>query len=116
MAVNVNKVHKRKMSTSNRIALWIFTHVGTMEFFYFCIALVTLPLLWPLLLPYIQYVSSGYLQLILLPLIMIGQNLQSRHSELRAENDYWVDKKTEEEIETIKQELAEIKTMIGGRK
>ena len=32
---------------------------------------------------------------------MIGQNLQSRHSELRAESDFEINKKAEAEIETI---------------
>ena len=36
-----------------------------------------------------------------MPLIMIGQNLQSRHSELRAEQDFAINKKAETEIETI---------------
>lgn len=36
-----------------------------------------------------------------MPLIMIGQNLQSRHAELRAEVDFEVNKKAEVEIETI---------------
>jgi uncharacterized membrane protein len=32
---------------------------------------------------------------------MVGQNLQSRHSEIRAEEDYLINKKAELEIETI---------------
>jgi uncharacterized membrane protein len=40
-----------------------------------------------------------------MPLIMIGQNLQSAHSEARAEADFEVNKKAELEIETILQHL-----------
>ena len=36
-----------------------------------------------------------------MPLIMIGQNLQGRHSEIRAESDFEVNVKAEREIETI---------------
>ena len=72
-----------------------------MGFFYTCVVLVTIPLLLPPTLPVIQYLSSGYLQLILLPLIMVGQNLQGRHAELRAENDYKTNVKAEKEIEAI---------------
>ena len=36
-----------------------------------------------------------------MPLIMIGQNLQGRHAELRAEADFLVNTKAEREIETI---------------
>lgn len=49
----------------------------------------------------VQYVSSGILQLILLPLILISQNLQGRHAELRAEHDLETNVKAEKEIETI---------------
>jgi uncharacterized membrane protein len=41
------------------------------------------------------------IQIFLMPLIMVGQNLQSRHSEIRAEEDYLINKKAELEIETI---------------
>jgi uncharacterized membrane protein len=44
---------------------------------------------------------SNMIQIFLMPLIMIGQNLQSRHSELRAEQDFAINKKAETEIETI---------------
>jgi len=44
---------------------------------------------------------SNMIQIFLMPLIMIGQNIQSRHSELRAEQDFAINKKAETEIETI---------------
>lgn len=40
-----------------------------------------------------------------MPLIMIGQNLQSLHSETRAQSDYEIDIREEREIETILQHL-----------
>lgn len=110
--VNVNEVHKKQLSLSQRIALWGIKHVGTMEFFYLCIVLVTLPLIFPKIMPVVQYVSSGYLQLILLPLIMVGQNIQGAHSELRAEQDYETNKKAEKEIETILLHLENQEKMI----
>jgi len=36
-----------------------------------------------------------------MPLIMIGQNIQGKHAELRAEHDFQTDSKAEKEIETI---------------
>ena len=36
-----------------------------------------------------------------MPLIMIGQNLQSQHAEIRAESDFLINTKAEQEIETI---------------
>jgi uncharacterized membrane protein len=44
---------------------------------------------------------SNMIQIFLMPLIMVGQNLQSRHSEARAESDYEVNVKAEREIEAI---------------
>ena len=41
----------------------------------------------------------------LLLLEMIGQNLQGRHTEMRAEADYEVNTRAEREIETILQHL-----------
>jgi uncharacterized membrane protein len=41
------------------------------------------------------------IQLFLMPLIMVGQNLQGRHAEARAEADFDVNTKAEREIETI---------------
>lgn len=36
-----------------------------------------------------------------MPLIMIGQNLQGRHAEIRAESDFEVNVRAEKEIEVI---------------
>ena len=70
--------------------------VGTMGFFYACVILVTVPLLLPSTMPVVQYISSGYLQLILLPLLMVGAGIlgdraqaaaDKRHSEQEAANE-----------------------------
>lgn len=98
---NTNEIHHRRLSASDKIAIFITNKVGTMSFFYICLTLVTIPLFFPTLLPFIQYLSSGYLQLILLPLIMVSQNLQGRHAEIRAEHDYQTNVKAEKEIESI---------------
>ena len=44
---------------------------------------------------------SNMIQILLMPLIMVGQNLQERHSDERAEADYEVNTKAEQEIEAI---------------
>lgn len=98
---NTNEIHRLHLSKTDKLALHITKIVGTMSFFYVCLALVTIPLVFHSALPVIQYVSSGYLQLILLPLILVGQNLQGRHAELRAQHDYETNVKAEKEIESI---------------
>ena len=47
-----------------------------------------------------------------MPLIMVGQNLQSKHSEIHAETDFEVNVKAEKEIEEIKQDIKEIKDLL----
>jgi uncharacterized membrane protein len=44
---------------------------------------------------------SNMIQIFLMPLIMVGQNLQGRHSESRAEADFEVNTIAEREIEAI---------------
>ena len=55
---------------------------------------------------------SNVLQLILLPLIMVGQNLQSRHAEARADADFEVNIQAEKEIKLLEQELQQTKEQI----
>jgi len=40
-----------------------------------------------------------------MPLIMVGQNIQGRHADARAENDLHINIKAEEEIEVILRHL-----------
>jgi len=44
---------------------------------------------------------SNVIQIFLMPLIMVGQNLQGRHAEKRAEADFDVNVRAENEIELI---------------
>jgi uncharacterized membrane protein len=48
---------------------------------------------------------SNMIQLLLMPLIMVGQNIQGRHSEIRADHDLDVNVKAEKEIEVVLQHL-----------
>ncbi len=98
---NANDLHEKSLTVADKIALAATSVVGTMYFFFFCLIMVTVPLIFPPTMKVVQYISSGYLQLILLPLIMVGQNLQNRHTETRAENDYQVNMKAEREIEHV---------------
>ena len=55
---------------------------------------------------------SNVIQILLMPLIMVGQNVQGIHSELRAEHDLEVNVKAEEEIEVILRHLEYQNTML----
>ena len=44
---------------------------------------------------------SNVIQILLMPLIMVGQNVQGRHSDFRAENDYRINLKAEREVKAV---------------
>ena len=109
---NANIRHKEKLSKLDKVALWITTKVGSMGFFMVIFLWTATWLSWNTLAPahlrfdpfpafVLWLFISNMIQIFLMPLIMVGQNLQSRHSEIRAEEDYLINKKAELEIETI---------------
>jgi uncharacterized membrane protein len=109
---NVNSRHRENLSRLDKLALWITNHVGSMGFFSIIFFWTAFWLSWNTLAPaalrfdpfpafVLWLFISNMIQIFLMPLIMIGQNLQSKHSELRAEEDYLINKKAEEEIEAI---------------
>ena len=113
---NVNIEAKQNLSTLDKLALWITTNVGTMGFFFIIFIWTVVWLGWNWLAPkearfdpYPAFVLwlfiSNMIQIFLMPLIMIGQNLQSSHAEARAEADFEVNTKAELEIETILMQL-----------
>ena len=114
--VNINKKHKEKLTPINKLALWTTNRVGSMGFFFVVFFWTIIWLSWNTLAPkelrfdpYPAFVLwlfiSNMIQIFLMPLIMVGQNLQSRHSELRAEQDFTINIKAESEIEVILKHL-----------
>ena len=109
---NVNVTHKENLSKMNKIALWITNHVGSMPFFMLIFTWTFTWLTWNIFAPvhlrfdpYPAFVFwlfiSNMIQIFLMPLIMVGQNLQSKHAEIRAEEDFLINIKAESEIGTI---------------
>ncbi len=110
--INANVAHDQSFRQLERIAIWITEHVGTMGFFMIILIWTIVWLGWNILAPkslqfdpfpafVLWLFISNMIQIFLMPLIMIGQNLQGRHSEIRAESDFEVNVKAEREIETI---------------
>ncbi len=120
---NVNVVHHEHLTKLQRFAIWITDHVGSMGFFILLFSWTALWFCWNILGPH-QYrfdtvpsfvlwlFISNVLQLFLLPLIMVGQNLQSTHSEIRAEADFEISLKSEQEIEVVLEHLEYQNTLI----
>lgn len=100
------------LSKLDRFAVWITQRVGTMGFFLVILVWTLLWLGWNFLAPdrlkfdppmgFIFWLFiSNVIQILLMPLIMVGQNIQGRHAETRAEHDLEVNVKAEKEIEII---------------
>jgi uncharacterized membrane protein len=113
---NVNHEFRPHLSRLEKLAVWTTARVGTMGFFLIIFAWTVVWLSWNMFAPqhmrfdpYPAFVLwlfiSNMIQIFLMPLIMIGQNLQGRHAEARAEADFEVNTKAEREIETILQHL-----------
>ena len=106
--VNANIRHKESLNTLDKVAVYITSLVGTMwcAIAFTALALVSLPdAIKGGKATTISWIAQTFLQLVLLSVIMVGQNLQNKHSEARAESDYDVDVKAELEVETILQHL-----------
>jgi uncharacterized membrane protein len=113
---NVNQEVKEKLKPLDRLALWITTKVGTMGFFLIIFAWTVIWLGWNILAPKsLQFdppmgfvfwlFISNLIQILLMPLIMVGQNIQGAHAEARATHDLDVNVKAEQEIEVILEHL-----------
>jgi uncharacterized membrane protein len=109
---NANVEVKKKLTRLDKLAIWITDNVGTMGFFLIVFIWTGVWLGWNSLAPkevrfdpfpafVLWLFISNVLQIFLMPLLMIGQNLQSDHAEVRAEADFEVNTKAELEIETI---------------
>jgi len=109
---NVNTTHKNKLSGLDKLALFVTAKIGTMGFFFIIFGWTVSWLTWNIVAPanlrfdpfpafVLWLFISNLIQIHLMPLIMIGQNIQGKHAELRADHDFQTDKKAEKEVETI---------------
>lgn len=118
---NANYVQKEEFSTLDKVAIFITEKVGSMGFFlimlvwtfiwcgYNILASEFSGLHWKAFDPFPAFVAylliSNVIQILLMPLIMVGQNLQGRHSEIRAELDFEINQKAEKEVMIILEHL-----------
>jgi uncharacterized membrane protein len=109
---NVNVLHKESLSLLETFAVKLTNHVGSIGFFLIIFGWTILWLGWNTIAPkewrfdpfpafVLWLFISNVIQIFLMPLIMIGQNLQGRHAENRAESDFEVNVRAEKEIEVI---------------
>lgn len=85
----LQKLPLDKLSRLNdQIAIRSNQIFATMGFFWFCLVFSLLPLKWPATMPFVQYASSGVLQLIALPLLGVGTLLAARSSDKLAKEQH----------------------------
>jgi uncharacterized membrane protein len=106
------EAEEKKTSYLGKIALWITEHVGSMGFFLIIFVWTTVWLGWNIFAPkqirfdpYPGFVLwlfiSNMIQLFLMPLIMLGQNIQAKHADIRAEADLKINVQAALENESI---------------
>ncbi len=104
--------HRMSLSLAEKFAAFIHRAVGSLGFFFLVIIWTAAWLAWNILAP-IEYrfdpapafviwiFVSNILQLVLLPVIMVGQNIEGRAAEWRAQMDFEINQKAEREIEVV---------------
>jgi len=81
-------IYQRWQKFNEALAVRIVIAVATMECVYAFAAFVLVPFFLPSTESLVQYISSSLLQLIFLPLIMVGQEVLSRKERRQREFDH----------------------------
>ncbi len=100
------KARAENLRPLEKLALWITVHVGSMGFFLLILAWTVIWLGWNSLAPktlqfdppmafVLWLLISNAIQILLMPLIMVGQNVQGAAADARAGHDLQVNVKAE---------------------
>lgn len=109
---NPNDTFQEQLKPTQKLALFVTERVGTMGFFFIVLTWTVLWLAWNILAPkglkwdpypafVLWLIISNILQILLMPLLLIGQNIQGMRTDIRGEHDYETDKRAEKEINTV---------------
>lgn len=111
---NVNVLHQAEQAASGintSIAIALTNSVGSMwtAYSFVLLALVgllaILGLLPPIIALLVAWLSQTLIQLVLLPVIMVGQNVLNRKTELQAEEQFQTTQRSYHDIEQIMHHL-----------
>jgi len=90
--INPRDLIKRENNFNDRLAVWISTHVGSMYCFYLfnVIALLSAKSAFQThnLVPIVNWISSNWIQLVLLPAIMVAQNVSQKATDAKSQSDH----------------------------
>lgn len=113
---NVNVVHEAEIAAAGfntRLAVWLTEQVGSMwtAYVFAILAIIglfaILGLFSTTVVLLVQWVSQTFIQLVLLPIIMVGQNVLGRKSELQADEAFATTMKSYADIEAVIKHLNE---------
>ncbi|THD51244.1 DUF1003 domain-containing protein [Phenylobacterium sp.] len=107
-----NQRRLKSLKPMERLAVWITIRVGSMGFFLLIFGWTAIWLGWNSLAPkalqfdppmafVLWLFISNVIQILLMPLIMVGQTVQGAAADARADYDLRVNEKAEAEIEVI---------------
>jgi hypothetical protein len=111
---NVNQMHRREQQSAGfntRVAVWLTRNVGTMQCAYIFAgigigSLVGVATNNVVLAALFGSLSSYFLQLVLLPILSVGQNVLGRHAELQADEMFKTSQRSFHDIEEIMAHLS----------
>lgn len=113
---NVNEKHLDSLGWNDKIALSVTNAMGTMWALYVMALFMLVWCLWQMWMgnkafdpyPYAFLLFLGNIvQLLLMPLIMVGQNVLSKHAELRADEQFKTTLTSYQDLEHIMNHLDE---------
>lgn len=110
--VNTFNAHREKLKRVEKAALWVTNNIGSVGFFAAIFGWTIFWIFWNTLAPAnlrfdpypafeIWVFVANVLQLSLMPLILFGQNIQSRHAEIIAKQQYEKSLREEREIDAL---------------
>lgn len=102
---NINQTHKDNMNFLDRAGFTITRAVGTMvaAILFTGLALISLPAAIHShdKIIIVAWIAQTFLQLVLLPIIMVGQNIQGKHTEVMADEEFKTTQTTYQDLEHL---------------
>lgn len=121
LPANVNRlveIEQEKASINEKIAIFVTNLLGNMwtAYFFLFLAIVGFPVNNPTPQAIVQWFSTTCIQLVALSVLALGQTIQNRHSELKAEQSFKMDMKNTHDNNMQIEMLNDIRTEMENYK